>query len=65
MTVTIYGLLGHANRVEMPLDSLEMEEMAPGEEFVFDGKVYEIRSVIKGENGFLINVSLVLNQAQV
>ena len=64
MTVTIYGLLGHASKVQMSLDSLELEEMAPGEEFTFNGKVYEIRSVSQDENGFLINVSLVLNQAQ-
>ncbi|MEE8435978.1 MAG: hypothetical protein V3S64_14430 [bacterium] len=64
MTVTIFGLLGHANKVRMSLDSLEMEEMAPGEEFVFNGKVYEIRSVAQDKNGFLINVSLVLYEAQ-
>lgn len=63
MTVTIYGLLGHSSKVRMPLDSLEIEEMAPGEEFAFMGKVYEIRSVSQDENGFLINVSLVLNEA--
>ena len=63
MTVTIYGLLGHANKLRISLDSLEMEEMAPGEEFTFNGKVYEIRSVAQDEHGFLINVSLVLNEA--
>lgn len=63
MTVTIYGLLGHATKLRMPLDSLHMEEMAPGEEFIFNGKVYEIRSVAQDEHGFLINVSLVVNEA--
>lgn len=63
MTVTIYGLLGHSSKVRMPLDRLEVEEMAPGEEFALDGKVYEIRSVTQDGDGFLINVTLVLNEA--
>ena len=63
MTVTIYGLLGHAANLELPLESLDIEDMAPGEEFIFNGRVYEIRSVSHLEGTVLINVSLVMNQA--
>ncbi|HEX9843915.1 MAG TPA: hypothetical protein VGC20_14245 [bacterium] len=63
MTVTIYGLLGHAGKLELPLESLDIEDMAPGEEFVFNGRVYEIRSVSHQAETVLLNVSLVMNQA--
>ena len=65
MTVTIYGLLGHANKLQMPLDSLEMEDLEPGEEFAFNGKVYEIRSVAQVDDGITINVSLIIEEARV
>ncbi len=63
MTITIYGLLGHAGRLDLPLDALEMEELAPGEEFAYDGRVYEIRSVNRYAGQVVLNVSLVLNHA--
>lgn len=63
MTVTIYGLLGHAGRLDVSLDSLDVEDLAPGEEFVFNGRVYEIRSVLDSGEAMLLNVSLVMNHA--
>ncbi len=65
MNVTICGLLGHAGKLRVPLESLEVEDLAPGEEFVFSGRVYEIRSVSRGTDGdsLVINVSLVMNHA--
>ncbi len=63
MTITIYGLVGYANKLQMPLENLEMEELAIGEEFMFKGKVYEIRSVAEDRDGYLINVSLTMNEA--
>jgi hypothetical protein len=63
MTVTIYGLLGHAGKLALPLESLDIEELAAGEEFVFNGRVYEIRSVMNDEETVLVNVSLVMNHA--
>lgn len=63
MTITIYGLQGHANRLQLPLESLDIEELAPGEEFTFNGKVYEIRSVAQTDDQITINVSLILNQS--
>lgn len=63
MIVTIYGLLGHAGKLELALESLEVEELAPGEEFPFNGRIYEIRSVRPSELGMTINVSLVMNHA--
>jgi hypothetical protein len=63
MTVTIYGLLGHAGRFQLPLEHLEAEELAPGEEFTFNGRVYEIRSVTETGEGITLNVSLVMNHA--
>lgn len=63
MTITIYGLLGYASSLKLPLESIEMEELSPGEEFSYDGRVYEIRSVNQYTNDLVINVSLVLNNA--
>ncbi|HKI96922.1 MAG TPA: hypothetical protein VKB51_00475 [bacterium] len=63
MILTIYGLLGHAGKLHLPLDSLDIEELAAGEEFVFDGRVYEIRSVADYGDDVLVNVSLVMNHA--
>ena len=64
MNVSIFGLLGHAGRFDLPLEHLEVEELAPGEEFVFNGRVYEIRSVFPQGQGFLLNVSLVMHHAR-
>lgn len=65
MRVAIYGLMGHAGRFELPLDHLDVEDLSPGEEFVFNGRVYEIRSVAEeGDDNFLLNVSLVMNHAR-
>jgi hypothetical protein len=63
MMLTIYGLLGHAGKLDLPADSLEIEELAAGEEFVFNGRVYEIRSVSHSAERVLLNVSLVMNHA--
>ena len=63
MTVTIYGLLGYASKLQLPLDSLEVEELAEGEEFAFSGRVYEIRSVSNDGGDITINVSLIMNNA--
>lgn len=63
MEVTIYGLLGHAHKLDLPLESLEVEELAVGEEFAFNGRIYEIRSVSPLKSGYAINVSLVMNEA--
>ncbi len=40
----------------MPLENLDIEELDVGREFVFDGKIYEIRSIANVERGILINV---------
>lgn len=63
MTVTIYGLLGHAGKLDLPLESLEVEDLAAGEEFVFNGRVYEIRSVWHQAESIHVNVSLVMHHA--
>jgi hypothetical protein len=56
MNVTVYGLAGHAGRVEVPLETLEVDELEAGREFEYNGRVYEIRSVTESEQGFRINV---------
>jgi hypothetical protein len=56
MNVTVYGLVGHAGRVELPLESLDLEELEPGREFEYKGRIYEIRSVTDHEQGLRINV---------
>jgi len=64
MNVTVYGLVGHSGRLELPLDELDIEELEPGGEFQFEGNVYEIRSVQEHEREIRINVvlSMILGQ---
>jgi hypothetical protein len=56
MNVTVYGLAGHAGRVDLPMEKLELEELETGTEFEYNGRVYEIRSVSENTQGFHINV---------
>lgn len=56
MNVTVYGLSGHAGRVDMPMDQLDLEELETGREFEYNGRIYEIRSVSECDQGFRINV---------
>jgi hypothetical protein len=65
MNVSVYGLIGHSGKLELPLDQLDVEELEPGGEFEFEGNVYEIRSVQQSEREIRINVvlSLILGQA--
>lgn len=60
MNVTVYGLAGHAGRVHLPLEVLEVEELEAGREFEYNGRVYEIRSVMQGDQGVRINVVMVM-----
>jgi len=61
--VTIYGLMGHAGHLRVPLETLDVEELERGEEFVYNGKIYQIRSVIERGHDVIINVMLAMNQA--
>ena len=65
MTVTIYGLVGHSGKFQMPLDALDVEDLEPGEEFEFEGNLYEIRSVQEDADQIRINVVLSLIIGQV
>jgi hypothetical protein len=60
MTVTVYGLIGHSGKLEMPLEQLDVEDLEPGGEFEFEGNLYEIRSVQQDRDTIRINVVLTL-----
>jgi hypothetical protein len=60
MNVIVYGLVGHAGSVELPIESLELEELEPGSEFEYKGRIYEIRSVTDNEQGLRINVVMAI-----
>ncbi|MDH4248102.1 MAG: hypothetical protein OEW39_09815 [Deltaproteobacteria bacterium] len=60
--ITVYGLLGYARDFRLALDTLDLEELEPGEEFTHDGRIYEIRSVYQKEGEVLINVTLTGSQ---
>jgi hypothetical protein len=64
MNITVYGLVGHSGKLELPLESLDVEDLEPGEEFEFEGNLYEIRSVQENNEHIRINVvlSLILGQ---
>lgn len=63
MTAIIYGLLGHAGRLELPMESLEVEMLDTGEEMLFNGRVYEIRSIYRDGDEVILNVFLVATEA--
>ena len=60
MNVTVYGLAGHAGRVDLPMERLEVEELETGAEFEYNGRLYEIRSVSQNAKGVHINVVMSL-----
>ena len=64
MMVTIYGLLGHAGKLVLPLEHLDVEELAPGQEFVFEQSLYQIRSVLQQAETVLLNVTMVMQAAR-
>ena len=59
MNVIIYGITGH-RELRMPLENLEVEDLEVGREFVFDRKIYEIRSLTETDEGILMNVVIVM-----
>lgn len=65
MNVCVYGLIGHAGKLELPLEQLDVEDLEPGGEFEFEGNLYEIRSVLENEREIRINVvlSLIMGRA--
>lgn len=65
MTVTVSGLVGHSGMLEIPAEQLDVQDYEPGSEFVFEGNLYEIRSVQQDGNGLRIDVvlSLIIGQA--
>ena len=60
MDVIIYGLVGHAGSVRLPLDVLEIDDLSVGREFAMHGKVYEIRSIREGDGVVHLNVVMIL-----
>ena len=61
MDVIIYGLVGHAGSIRMPLDRLELDDLATGREFEYRGKVYEIRSITENGDSIMMNVIMILD----
>ena len=59
MNITIFGIVGQRS-VQMPLEKLDVDDLEVGREFMFRGKVYEIRSIAETDDGFLINVILIM-----
>lgn len=59
MDINIFGIVGH-REITMPLDQLEVEELEVGRELVFDGKIYEIRSLTEMDDYILMNVVVVM-----
>ena len=64
MNVAVYGLLGHSGKLELPLEQLDIEDLEPGEEFEYEGNIYEIRSVHEHDDQIRINVVLSLIMGQ-
>lgn len=61
MDAIIYGLVGHAGSVRIPLDALELDDLATGREFAYQGKIYEIRSVQETERDLHLNVVMIMD----
>lgn len=64
MNVYIYGIVGHAGAVEMPLDDLDIDELEVGREFLYDGKIYEVRSMYGSDDNVRLNVVIALDPAE-
>ena len=60
MEVIIYGIVGHASSVRLPLDALDLDDLAVGREFTYNGKLYEIRSLSEDEETVRMNVVMIL-----
>ncbi|MDH5751476.1 MAG: hypothetical protein OEZ59_03555 [Deltaproteobacteria bacterium] len=56
--ITVYGLMGYAREFRLPLESLDVEDLEPGEEFSYQGHIYQIRSVFQKNDELLINVTM-------
>lgn len=61
--VIIFGLVGHAGALRMPLEQLDVDDLEPGREFILQGRIYEIRSVVDTEQGVQLNVVLAMDSA--
>lgn len=59
MDISIFGIIGQ-REVLMPLEHLDVEELEVGRELVFDGKIYEIRSLTEMDDHILMNVVIVM-----
>ena len=65
MELTVYGLLGYSGYIRLPIESLDLEELELGEEFVYQGKVYQIRSMIEQGENITLNVTMSMDQAHI
>ena len=63
MEAVIYGLVGHAGSIRMPLDRLELDDLATGREFEYKGRVYEIRSISQNDEAVHMNVIMIMEDA--
>ena len=61
MDINIFGIIGH-REVTMPLEQLDVEELEVGRELVFEGKIYEIRSLTEMHDHILMNVVIVMGE---
>lgn len=62
MELTVYGLMGHAGHLKVPLEELDLDELEAGEEFAYRGKIYQVRSVLHVDNEVKINVTMTMDQ---
>ena len=60
MEVIIYGIVGHASSVRLPLDALDLDDLAVGREFTYNGKLYEIRALSEDGDTVRMNVVMML-----
>lgn len=60
MDAIIYGLVGHAGSISMPLEDLDLDDLATGREFAYQGRIYEIRSITEGDSTVQMNVVMIM-----
>ncbi len=56
VNVYIYGIIGQAGALQMPLDDLDVDDLDVGREFMHGGKIYEIRSIYHVGQDIRMNV---------
>lgn len=61
MIVSIYGIIGQAGALRLPIEELDVDDLEVGREFMHGGNIYEIRSIFGTSDDIRMNVVMASN----